>query len=47
MQQYYKNVQLNKLKHAAKNKEGAKLRLNMKNFEYEELPNEFFVTARQ
>ena len=36
------NMQLNKLKFAAKNKTGTKLRLNKKNFEDEELPHELF-----
>ena len=36
------NMQLNKLKSAAKNKTGTKLRLNKKNFEDEELPHELF-----
>ena len=40
------NTQLNKLKSASKNK-GAILRLNMKNFEDEELPHELYVTTRQ
>ena len=37
-----KNIQLNKLKSAAKNKAGTILRLIMKNFEDEELSHEFF-----
>ena len=41
------NTQLKKLKSAAKNKKGAILRLNMKNFKDEELPHELFVTTRQ
>ena len=41
------NVQLNKLKSAGKNKIGTILRLNKKNFEYEELPHELFLTTRQ
>ena len=40
------NTQLNKLKSASKNK-GAILKLNMKNFEDEELPHELYVTTRQ
>ena len=36
------NMQLNKLKSAAKNKTETKLRLNKKNFEDEELPYELF-----
>ena len=34
------NTQFNKLKSAAKNKEGTILRLNKKNFEAEKLPHE-------
>ena len=41
------NRELNKLKSAAKNKTGAMLRLNKKNFEEEELTHEFFLTVRQ
>ena len=41
------NTQLNKLKPAAKSKNGAILRLYMKNFEDEDLPHELFVTTRQ
>ena len=41
------NTQLNKLKSAVKNKTGTILRLNKKNFEDEELPNELFLTTRQ
>ena len=41
------NIQLNKLKSAAKNKTGTILRLNKKNFEDEELPHELFLTTRQ
>ena len=40
------NIQLNKLKSAAKNKTETILRLNKKNFE-DELPYELFLTARQ
>ena len=41
------NIQLNKLKSAAKNKRGTILRINKKNFEDEELLHELFLTARQ
>ena len=41
------NTQLNKLKSAAKNKTRTILRLNKKKFEHEDLPHEFFLTARQ
>ena len=41
------NVQLNKLKSRAKNKRGPISRLDKKNFEDEELPNELFLTTRQ
>ena len=41
------NTQLNKLKSAVKNKTGTILRLNQKNFEDEELPQELFLTTRQ
>ena len=41
------NTQLNKLTSAAKNKTGAILGLNKKNFEDGELPNELFLTTRQ
>ena len=41
------NTQRNKLKPAAKNKKGAILRLNMKNFEDEEMSHELSVTTRQ
>ena len=37
-----KNIQLNKLKSAAKNKAGTILRLIMKNLKDEELSHEFF-----
>ena len=40
-------TQLNKLKSAAKNKTGAILRLNQKNFEDKELPHELFLTTIQ
>ena len=41
------NTQLNRLKSAAKNKTGAILRLKNKNFEDEELPQEWSLTTRQ
>ena len=41
------NIQLNKLKSAAKNKKGTILRLNKKKFEDQELPHELFLTTRQ
>ena len=41
------NTQLNKLKSAAKNKTGTKLRSNKKNFEDEELLHELFLTKKQ
>ena len=41
------NTQLNKLKSAAKSNIGTELRLNKKNFEDEELPQELFLTTRQ
>ena len=41
------NTQLNKLKFAAKNKAGTILKINKKNFQYEELQHEFFLTTRQ
>ena len=40
------NMQLNKLKSAAKNKSGTVLIKNKKNSEDEELPHELFLTAR-
>ena len=40
------NTQLNKLKSAGKNKKGATLRLNKKNFE-DEFPHELFLTTTQ
>ena len=40
------NTQLKKVKSAAKNTTGTKLRLNKKNFEDEELPHELFLTIR-
>ena len=41
------STQLNKLKHAAKNKTKAILRLNKKNFQDEELQHELFLTTIQ
>ena len=41
------NVQLNKLKKAAKSNEGASLRLDIKNFNKDELPHELLLTTRQ
>ena len=41
------NTQLSKLKSATKNKAGIILRLNKKNFEDGQLPNELFLTTRQ
>ena len=41
------NVQLNKLKKAAKSNEGASLRLGIKNFNKDELPHELLLTTRQ
>ena len=41
------NTRLNKLKSAVKSKAGPILRINKNNFEYEELPNELFITTRQ
>ena len=41
------NTQLNKLKSTAENKTGIIVRLNMKNFEDEELPHELLLTTRQ
>ena len=40
-------TQLKKLKSPAKNKTGTILRLNKKNFEYEELPRKLFLTTRE
>ena len=40
------NAQLNKLKSSAKNKTRTILRVNNKNIEDEELPNELFLTTR-
>ena len=41
------NIQLSKLKSSAKNKTGTTLRITKKNFQYEELPHELFLTTRQ
>ena len=41
------NVQLNKLKKAAKSNEGTTLRLGIKNFSEDELPHELLLTTRQ
>ena len=41
------NTQLKKLKSAAKNKAGTKLKINKKNVQDEELPHELFLTTRQ
>ena len=41
------NIQLNKLKSAAKNKKRTILRLTKKKFEDEEFPHELFLTTRQ
>ena len=41
------NSQLNKLKSAVKNKQGATLRMNIKIFEGNNLPHEILITARQ
>ena len=41
------NVQLNKLKKAVKSNERATLRLDIKNFNKDELPNELLLTTRQ
>ena len=40
------NTQLNKLKSAAKNRTGAILRLNERNFQDEEVPQKLFLTTR-
>ena len=39
--------QLNKLKNAAKNKQGATLRMNAKMFNVKNLPHELLLTIRQ
>ena len=41
------NKQLNILKSAVKNKTGTTLEITMKNFQYEELYHELFLTKRQ
>ena len=41
------NVQLNKLKKVVKSNEGATLRLGIKNFNKDELPNDLLLTTRQ
>ena len=41
------NEQLNKFKKYVKSKEGATLRLGIKNFIKDELPHEFLLTTRQ
>ena len=41
------NVQLNKLKKAAKSNEGATLRLGIKSFNKDERRHEFLLTTRQ
>ena len=41
------NVQLNKFKKAVKSNEGATLRLDIKNFNKEDLPHELLLTTRQ
>ena len=41
------NTQLHKLKSAAKNKTGTRLRIMKKNFQDEELPHELFLITRQ
>ena len=41
------NVQLNKLKKAVKSKEGATLRLGIRNFNKDETPRELLLTTRQ
>ena len=41
------NIQLNKLKKAVNSNEGAKLRLDIKNFNKDELPHELLLTTRQ
>ena len=42
-----RNAQLNKLKKAVKSNEGATLRLGIKNFNKDGLPNELLLTTRQ
>ena len=41
------NVQLNKLKKAAKSNEGATLRLGIRNFNKDETPHELLLTTTQ
>ena len=41
------NIQLNKLKKAVKFNKGTTLRLGIKNFNKDELPNELLLTTRQ
>ena len=41
------NVQLNKLKRAAKSNEGAKLRLGIRNFNKNQTPHKLLLTTRQ
>ena len=41
------NQQVNKLKSAVKNNEGATLRMSAKNFNEQDLPHELFLTRRQ
>ena len=41
------NPQIKKLKKAAKNNEGAKIRINLKNFNKQDWPHELFLTRRQ
>ena len=41
------NVQLNKFKKVVKSNEEAKLRINIKNFNKDELPHELLLTTRQ
>ena len=41
------NTQVNKLKSATINKAGTMLRINKRNLEDEELPDELFLTTRQ
>ena len=41
------NIQLNKLKSAAKNNTGKILRISKKNFQNEELPHGLFLTSKR
>ena len=41
------NVQLNKLKETVKSNDGVTLRLDIKNFNKDELPHELLLTTRQ